>query len=228
MLALDDVRGGDGIVATRDIQTDRRSQGQERWHSATCSASQFYINVLLREVGLREADIEVVDLHSRPRRPNAFMMQEVDAAVTWEPYLSQGRNAAHGHLLTDSSERPGLIVDCLATKASIFSHRKRSSGPSARAWDAAVRYAEAHPAEANAIMARDMATGSKIRRCSLRCCAASRLYDAARTGNTSARPSNPVRSIEPCNTRSMSGSSSALLKAQLTPADVIVHGILDE
>ncbi len=54
------------------------------------------------------------------------------------------------------SERPGLIGDCLATKASIFNHRKPEFRAVARAWDAAVRYVEAHPAEANAIMARDM------------------------------------------------------------------------
>ena len=37
------------------------------------------------------------------------MLGEVDAAVTWEPYLTQGRSVAHGHLLTDTSERPGLL-----------------------------------------------------------------------------------------------------------------------
>ena len=104
----------------------------------------------------------------------AFMMQEVDAAVTWEPYLTEGRNVAHGHLLTDSSERPGLIGDCLATKASIFDDRKQEFRAVARAWDAAVRYVEADPAEANAIMAREMGGWLEDPAVSPRCCAASR------------------------------------------------------
>jgi NitT/TauT family transport system substrate-binding protein len=118
VLMLDDSRGGDGILATNDIQTisDLKGKSVAFGHR---SVPQFYVNVLLRDVGLSETDIEVVDLRAE-EAAEAFMMQEVDAAVTWEPYLSQGRNVAHGHLLTDSSERPGLIGDCLATKASIF------------------------------------------------------------------------------------------------------------
>ncbi len=70
----------------------------------------------------------------------AFLMQEVDAAVTWEPWLSQGRNIEHGHLLTDTSERPGLLVDGLVTRAGIFADRKEEFRAVARAWDAAVGY----------------------------------------------------------------------------------------
>ena len=154
VLMLDESQGGDGILATKDIQTIADLKGRSVAF-AHRSISQFYVNVLLREVGLSEADIEVVDLFGG-QAAEAFMMQEVDAAVTWEPYLTEGRNVAHGHLLTDSSERPGLIGDCLATKASIFNDRKQEFRAVARAWDAAVRYVEAYPAEANAIMAREM------------------------------------------------------------------------
>ena len=40
--------------------------------------------------------------------------------MTWEPWLTQGKQAPHGHLLADSSETPGLIVDCLVTKTVVF------------------------------------------------------------------------------------------------------------
>ncbi len=36
---------------------------------------------------------------------NAFLMQEVDAAVSWEPWLTQGSEAEHGHLLADTPRR---------------------------------------------------------------------------------------------------------------------------
>ena len=105
VLMLDDSQGGDGILANKDIQTiaDLKGKSVAFGHR---SVSQLYVNVLLREVGLSEADIEVVDLLA-DQAAEAFMMQEVDAAVTWEPYLTEGRSAAHGHLLADSSERPG-------------------------------------------------------------------------------------------------------------------------
>ena len=76
------------------------------------TVSQFYLNVLLKEAGLSEADIETVEM-SADDAGNAFLMQEVDAAVSWEPWLTQGKEAAHGHLLADTSQRPGLVVDCL-------------------------------------------------------------------------------------------------------------------
>ena len=87
---------------------------------------------------------------------NAFLMQEVDAAVTWEPWLTQGKEAAHGHLLADTSEQPGLVADCLVAKPSVFETAWRSSGrwraPGMRLCD----YVEAHPDEANEIMARNV------------------------------------------------------------------------
>jgi NitT/TauT family transport system substrate-binding protein len=67
------------------------------------------LNLLLKKAGLSEADIETVEM-SADDAGNAFLMQEVDAAVTWEPWLTQGKQAAHGHLLSDSSETPGLLV----------------------------------------------------------------------------------------------------------------------
>ena len=50
---------------------------------------QFYLNVLLGEVGLSEADLEVVD-PSAEDAVQAFLLQEVDAAVTLDPWLTQG------------------------------------------------------------------------------------------------------------------------------------------
>jgi NitT/TauT family transport system substrate-binding protein len=226
VLMLDDSRGGDGILASKDIQTiaDLKGKAVAFGH---LSASQFYVNVLLREVGLREADIEVVDLRS-DQAAEAFMMQEVDAAVTWEPYLSQGRNVAHGHLLTDTRERPGLIGDCLATKASIFNHRKQEFRAVARAWDAAVRYVEAHPAEANAIMARDMGDWLEDPALFAEMLRGVGLYDADENREHFGTPEQPGQIYQTMQYAIDVWTELGLLKTQLTPADVIAHGILDE
>jgi hypothetical protein len=49
------------------------------------------------------------------------------------------------------------------TRADVFNDCKNDFQALAPAWDAAVQYARAHPVEANEIMARDRAAGSKIR-----------------------------------------------------------------
>ena len=116
------------------------------------TVSQFFLNVLLKEAGLSEADIETVDL-SADDAGNAFLMREVDAAVTWEPWLTDGKNAEHGRLLANIPN-PGLLVDCLTAKAAVFEDRQDDFAALARAWDAALDYVEAHPDEANQMMAR--------------------------------------------------------------------------
>jgi NitT/TauT family transport system substrate-binding protein len=117
--------------------------------------------------------------------------------VTWESYLSEGRNVAHGHLLTDSSERPGLIGDCLATQASIFNDpQERLPGCRTRlGCGGAVRRS---PSGQDAIMARRMGDWLEDPAMFAEMGRGVAFYDAA-------RPSNPVRSTKRWNTRSTSG-----------------------
>jgi NitT/TauT family transport system substrate-binding protein len=225
VLMLDDSRGGDGILAINDIQTiaDLKGRSVAFGHR---SVSQFYVNVLLREVGLSEADIEVVDLRAE-EAAEAFLMQEVDAAVTWEPYLSQGRDVAHGHLLTDSSERPGLMGDCLATKTSIFSDRKGEFQAVARAWDAAVRFVDQHPAEANQIIARSMGDWLADPSVVAEILRGVALYDADENRDYFGTPERPGQIYQTMQYAIDVWADLGVLKANLAPADVIAHGILD-
>jgi NitT/TauT family transport system substrate-binding protein len=156
------------------------------------------------------------------------MMEEVDAAVTWEPHLTQGRSITHGHLLTDTTERPGLLGDCLATKPSIFNERKAEFQAVARAWNAAVRYIEAHPTQANEIMARNMGDwleeptvfGEMLRGVGL--------YDADMNREYFGTPERPGQIYQTMQGAIDVWTELGLLKTQLTPADVIAHGIYDE
>lgn len=225
VLMLDDSRGGDGILATKDIQTiaDLKGKSVAFGHR---SVSQFYVNVLLREVGLSEADITVVDLWSE-EAAEAFMMREVDAAVTWEPYLSEGRNVAHGHLLTDSSQQPGLIGDCLAAKPSTFSSRKAEFQAVARAWDAAVHFVEAHPAEANEIMARHMGDWLEDPAMFAEMLRGVGLYDADDNREYFGTPEQPGQIYQTMQYAIDVWTELGFLKKELAPADIIGHGIWD-
>ena len=82
-------RGGDGILATTDIRTIADLEGRSVAYGDR-GISQFYVNVLLREVGLSQAAIDFVDLPA-DKAAEAFMLGEVDAAVTWEPDLTPAR-----------------------------------------------------------------------------------------------------------------------------------------
>ena len=62
---------------------------------------------------MSQADIEPVNMAATDAGV-AFAAKQVDAAVTWEPALSQGAKSEHGHLLLTSADKPGLITDVVA------------------------------------------------------------------------------------------------------------------
>ena len=223
VLALDDDRGGTGIVATKDVQTVADLKGKS---VATLRGSlqQFYLNVLLKEVGLSEADVAVVDL-SAEDAAQAFLLQEVDAAVTYEPFLTQAKNAEHGHLLIDDSHHPGLVVDCLMTTAGIFNGRKEEFKALARAWDAAVKYVAAHPDEANEIMARNMGEDPAAFAEMLQVVM---LYDKAMARDYFGTPETPGQIYQTMQYAIDIWTEHGLLDFEVSPADLIIHGIWDE
>jgi NitT/TauT family transport system substrate-binding protein len=223
VLVIDESLGGDGIVANKDVQSIADLKGKLVGF-AERTVSQFFLNVLLREAGLSQADIEHLEM-SADDAGNAFLMQEVDAAVTWEPWLTQGKQSEHGHLLADSSETPGLIVDCLVTKANVFDDRRREFQALARAWDAALDYIEAHPDEANQIMARHVGGWLENPAVFAETLKGVRFYDTARNREYFGTPERPGQIYETAQYGIDVWSSLGALDVPLSPADVIRHDL---
>jgi len=152
VVAIDDSNGGDGIVSKKDIRSIGDLKGKSIAFSEG-SVSEFYLNVLLAKAGLTASDITPVNM-AAPEAGAAFVADKVDAAVTWEPWLSRGKKTEFGHLLVDSSTTPGLITDVIiVTKDYVATHAKETRAI-VGAWNEAVAFQRAHPDEANAIMAK--------------------------------------------------------------------------
>ena len=151
ILAVDNSKGGDGIVALKDIKTLADLKGKKVAFE-TGSVSQFFFNAVLKEAGMTESDVEVVNMTATDAGV-AFAAQQVDAAVTWEPALSQGANAAHGHLLLSSADKPGLITDVVAVTPETVAAHKDELKAFVRAWYRALDFIKTNPDEAKQIMA---------------------------------------------------------------------------
>jgi NitT/TauT family transport system substrate-binding protein len=227
VLALDDSLGGDGIVAHKDIRSIADLKGRMVGVDANGTVSEFYLNVLLKEAGLSQDDIEVVAL-SAEDAVNAFVLGDIDVAVTWEPWLSLARAAEHGHLLADSSDHPGLIVDVLTSSPSVLEERLPDFKAFARAWAAAVAYVEAHPEEANRIMAKNVGGWLEDPAVFAETLEGIRFYDAERNREYFGTPENPGQVYDTAQKAIDVWSSLGLVETDLTPADVIAHGIWDE
>jgi NitT/TauT family transport system substrate-binding protein len=152
VLALDDSAGGDGIVVRKEIKSIKDLKGK-RVAVSEGSVSQFFLNVLLKDSGMSQKDIHVINMKQGDAGA-AFVAEKVDAAVTWEPWLSKGKAAPHGRMLVDSSKTPGLITDVMIFRRDVIEKRAKEIQGVANAWNKAVAYWEKNPAESNAIMAR--------------------------------------------------------------------------
>lgn len=225
-LVIDDSRGADGVIAASDIRTVADLAG--RTVAAQLDGLPgFYLNLLLQNAGLNAADVELVDLSSEDAA-RAFLLQEVAAAVTYAPYLSEARQAGHGHLLTDSSKQPGLSFDCLISKRTILAARKEAFRAFARAWDTAVDYIEANPVEANAMMARELGGWLQDPVLFAELVNGVGFYDAEANREFFGTPEHPGPIYESMQLAIDVLSDAGQLKTELTPADLIAHGILGD
>ena len=150
-LAVDNSNGGDGVVSNKEITT----VGELKGHNVAFeegSVSQFFINALLLEAGLTQDDINMVNMTATDAGA-AFVAGRVDAAVTWEPHLTQGEQTEHGHRLIDSSQKPGLIVDVVAATQDTIDQHGDQLKAFVRGWQRALEFLAENPAEGYQIMA---------------------------------------------------------------------------
>lgn len=151
VMAVDNSKGGDGIVARKEITSIADLKGKKVAFE-TGSVSQFFFDAVLKQNGLSEADVEVVNMTATDAGV-AFVAGQVDAAVTWEPALSQGANSKDGHLLLSSADQPGLITDVVAVTPETAAAHQDEIKAFVRAWYRALDFIKSNPDEANQIMA---------------------------------------------------------------------------
>jgi NitT/TauT family transport system substrate-binding protein len=225
VLVLDESLGGDGIVAAQGIREIADLEGKTVAF-LNLSSAQFFLNLLLADAGLSATDIEPLPM-AAPDAAEAFMLAEGDAAATWEPWLTEAASTEHGHLLADSSTWPGLIADCLVTKASVFAERQGDFRALARAWAAAVDDYEADPEAAIEIMARHVGGGLEDPAAFAATLEKVRLYGRERNRIYFGTPQEPGPIHDTAQKAIDVWSGLGVLKHDVTPADVIGHGVWD-
>jgi len=152
VLAVDESVGGDGIIATREIRTVADLRGKKVGFQSGLPG-HFFLLYLLHKAGMTEADIspQIMDSASAG---SAFLAGNLDAAVTWEPWLSRAARRTGAHLLASTRENPGVIVDVLAVQPELVHDHPHEVEQILLGWFDAVEFWKKNPAEANAIMAK--------------------------------------------------------------------------
>jgi len=154
VLELDRSNGGDGIVATNDIKTVADLKGKTIATRAG-DPGHFLLLYLLHEAGLSEDDVIIQDMDAGAAGA-AFVAGQVDAAATWEPWISQAVEREDGNILITSADAPGLIVDVLAGRTEFVDNNPEETKAVLRAWFKALKFKDEHPEEAYQILADAM------------------------------------------------------------------------
>lgn len=152
VVGLDDSKGGDGIVSSDTIKSVGDLRGK-RVAFNEGSVSHFFLSVLLRKNGMTEKDLKSINMRQDDAGA-AFLSGKVDAAVTWEPWLSRAKKAPHGHILVDSSQTPGLIVDVMVIRRDVLTAHPDAVRAAVVGWYKGVEFWKKNPADADRIMAK--------------------------------------------------------------------------
>jgi len=152
VVGLDDSKGGDGVVAIDSIKTVKDLRGKRVAYNKG-SVSEFFLAVLLKQNGMTEEDLQSIQMQQDDAGA-AFVAHKVDAAVTWEPWLSRAKQTQGGHVLVDSSSTPGLIVDILLFRDDVIKNHPDAVKAAVAGWFRAVDYWKANPDESDALMAK--------------------------------------------------------------------------
>ena len=151
VLALDTSDGGDGLSALKDIPDIKSLKGHTVALDTSGGASYFWFQYLLQQEGMTLDDVQAVNMSSGDAGA-AFVAGEVDAAVTWEPWLSKAKETDNGSGLIDSSETPGIIVDALAMDKDFAAQYPGTVKAIVEGWYDALAYMESDPDDAYKIM----------------------------------------------------------------------------
>ncbi len=149
ILVVDVSHGADVVVGRQGMRTMRDLKGK----SVAVESSALGAFVLSRALavnGMQASDVNVVHLESN-EQPSAFEKDQVDGAVTFDPYRAQFLRAG-AKTLFDSTQIPGEIVDVLAVRAPVFKRQPEAIQALLTGWFRAIDYMKSDPKEAARLM----------------------------------------------------------------------------
>jgi NitT/TauT family transport system substrate-binding protein len=216
--------GGDGIIANDAIKTVADLRGK-RIACAEGLPSHFFLLLVLRKHNLGPKDFTLVPADDGSQAALMFTSGRVDAAVTWDPWISKAESLTKGHVLITTRETPGVVLGIVAANSELLPQRKDRIYRSQKAWLKAVDFCRQHPDEAAQIMAKEynvpiadfkrMAGGAQL----------ADLQEELRTFGTAHQPGPIVQLAKDANNVWLEAGA---IKKAVEPTEVINWTVVDE
>ncbi|NPV56048.1 MAG: ABC transporter substrate-binding protein [Anaerolineae bacterium] len=145
----DAILAGSGIASIADLKGKKVAYEEG-------ATSDLLLNYALAQNGMSIADIVPVPL---PASDAGLVLAagEVDAAVTYEPYITEVlKQDSSLSLLYTAAENPGLISDVLVVPLAFAQSNPQAVRDMLKVWDEALAFYKSNPDEAKAIIARNV------------------------------------------------------------------------
>jgi NitT/TauT family transport system substrate-binding protein len=158
VLILDDSEGADAMLGSASIHSLQDLRGK------TVAYEYGTTSDLLLHYALAQAHIPFSAIHAQnipaADAATALVAGHVDAAVTYEPYISSVAGKGHGvHVIYSSAAAPGLIGDFMVVNNSFLTSNPAAVRALLRAWNDSMNYLATNRTDAVSIMAAGV--GSK-------------------------------------------------------------------
>ena len=154
LLITDESWGSDGIVVKNEIDSVGDLQGKNIAF-ARATPSQFFLYNLLLNNDIAFDKIRPTIVSDPTFAAQAFLSGSVDAAVTWEPFLSEIAEQRQGRVLATSIDMPNVIVDILVCNKN-FAQKPELVKAFVDGWLKSVDYIRENPDEAKIIIAKGL------------------------------------------------------------------------
>lgn len=135
---------GTGINSSEDAKTKIFAREEAPYQIV-------FMTKYLESLGLKESDVTILPL-SVPDSAAALIAGNVDAAASYDPFLSQALEASPNTEVLFSAKGTNIIINGLAGQHDVLSQRRHDVLAYLRALSKATTFARTNPEEANAII----------------------------------------------------------------------------
>jgi NitT/TauT family transport system substrate-binding protein len=123
--------GNDGLVLKGS--DDLTAVAGRNVHLVELSVSHYLLARALESVGMTERDVRVVNT-SDADIVGIWASSDINAVVAWNPQLGEIRGAPNSHVVFDSAQIPGEIIDMLAVNTAVLEANPALGNALAGAW----------------------------------------------------------------------------------------------
>ena len=154
VLKIDASVGADGIVSTSSINEIKDLKGKDIALERK-NVGEAFLSYLLNKEGMSLDDVTIIPVGGGDEAAKTFLENKVDAAVTWEPWLTTVKQSSNMnyHVLTTTKEEPGIIVDILVVREDYLKQNPQAVKKFLRGWFKALDYVKENTEESIGIMA---------------------------------------------------------------------------